>query len=114
VLEKIGFLRPVAVFDQTWPLLIAYREIFLKKEKIQFFFREKSVEKIPSKKFFHKSLFHAFHFYHPYVFPAKSNDRQNKPISPFLKSSKFAKHSFLTSIFSFNLLKQFLIIMEKC
>jgi len=51
------FSRPVAVFDQTWPLFSAYREIFLKGKKFS-----KTSRKIFSLVF--NAIFHKFHFYH--------------------------------------------------
>jgi len=62
--EKLAFLQSMVVFEQIWPLFIAYGEIFL-QGKNSFLFQEKSVsEKIPSKNFF---FFTKVSFYHSYI-----------------------------------------------
>jgi len=43
VLEKIDFLRLVAVFDQTWQLFTVEREIFLQRGKIWIFYFDKNL-----------------------------------------------------------------------
>jgi len=49
--EKLAFPQPMAVFDQTWPLFITYREIFpQRKNNLEFSISSKIFkEKISSK-----------------------------------------------------------------
>jgi len=92
--KKLAFLRPVAVFGQKSRLFVAEREIFLKREKIEFFISIKICpKKIPSKVFLSTKVSST------HSISITLMCCQNKPRSLFLKPSNSQKYSYLTSIF---------------